>query len=287
MADFFCAGKESRAQQIKALRQQLSEERRKVAENVGLATQNELLRQRLKLMEEHQEMSRAGSELVARNAHAHAAELIEEQNAQIAALQKQCAVLQRERDASRSLVDKAQLQLAMEREQSHRLLSQLQASQFQVRILESELGAMRREVERGARAEARLTTVQQEKQAMRDEVEKSMEAALQVQRLQEEQAAMQKELEQGKVVAAQYQETRRRIDTLEEEHEALQNDLAMTSMKSRRSVSDMSQSLAAISAKLESVETSWTPWKEIGAAKKEIGNLQELVSPRHDFEQGV
>jgi len=93
-------------------------------------------------------------------------------------------------------------------------------------------------------------------------------------------AAMRKEAADAAIIKAEFEEAKRRMSMMEEQQEALQQEISMMRMgerKRRDSFSSMTTRLSEITTKLDSAETSWTPWKDINDVKQQLGNISTLV----------
>lgn len=70
------------------------------------------------------------------------------------------------------------------------------------------------------------------------------------------------------------------IQALEEERDALRAEwttLRLELMQSDQKRRTLSQSLSDLGGRLEGVETSWTPWKDLKDAKQHVGEIQNAV----------
>lgn len=70
---------------------------------------------------------------------------------------------------------------------------------------------------------------------------------------------------------------RGQVEALEEEQRALQLELATSSQKHRSSFSLLSQNLSEVSNKIETAQTSWSPWEELQDVKEKVGNMNTMI----------
>merc|ERR1719384_2304371 len=61
---------------------------------------------------------------------------------------------------------------------------------------------------------------------------------------------------------------------------AMQEGVVKTQSERRKSLSEVKESLDAISTKLDSAEGSWAPWVDVNDAKQAVADIQSIVGQK-------
>lgn len=110
-----------------------------------------------------------------------------------------------------------------------------------------------------------------------DGAESSWAPWVEVNTLKQEVAEMRSALDHQITDAQQQQERVQVQEASSPQARTLQGEVAKAHVLRRRSLSDVSQSMAEVDAKLKSAEKSWEPWAEVSDAKQQLADAQNVL----------